>query len=325
MIDFAPSNVRMWSILGTAGTFGLAALELPALNDQTLVLTADLRNFSGLDRFGTAFADRLINVGIAEQNMVGIAAGLQNEGFSTFATTYATFASARAADSVRVNMGYMGLGVKLIGLASGFSVGLLGPTHMGLEDIAFMRSIPNITVISPADGAETIKATHALATHRGPVYLRLGGGVPHPVVYREDYDYVIGTAIRLREGTEVTLIACGAAVHQALEAAKLLEVDGIEAGVVNMHTIRPLDTRLLDEVCASTRLIVTIEEHSVNGGLGGAVAEYVASLNSAPPQLILGVRGSFPHAGDYQSLLEGARLTAQALAHDIHARLGALP
>ena len=143
MIEFTSANIRMWSILGSAGTFGLAALELPEIDEQALVVTSDLRNFSGLDRFGAMFPDRLVNVGIAEQNMVGVAAGLANEGFTTFATTYATFASARAADPVRVNMGYMGLGVKLVGMASILG-GLLGPTHMSLEDIAICGQSPTL-------------------------------------------------------------------------------------------------------------------------------------------------------------------------------------
>lgn len=321
MIEFTPANIRMWSILGSAGTFGLAALELPEIDDRTLVITADLRNFSGLDRFGTTYPERLINVGIAEQNMVGVAAGLTNEGFSTYATTYATFASARAADPVRVNMGYMGLGVKLVGMATGFSVGLLGATHMSLEDIAIMRSIPNVTVISPADCAETVKATLALAQHEGPAYLRLGGGVPHPVVHRNDYDFTIGKGIKLSEGSDVMIVATGSVVHEAVEAAKLLSADGASVGVIDMHTIKPLDTDLLDEVFETSQLIVTVEEHNVFGGLGSAVAEYKSQLRQAPPQLILGVSDFFPHAGEYRFLLEQAGLTAPQLAASIRNRL----
>ena len=321
MTNFSPANIRMWSILGSAGTFGLAALELPAIDESTLVLTADLRNFSGLDRFAATFPDRLINVGIAEQNMVGVAAGFVSEGFTTFATTYATFASARSADPVRVNMGYMGLGVKLVGMATGFSVGLLGATHMSLEDIAIMRAIPNMTVISPADCTETVKATLALAHHEGPVYLRLGGGVPHPVVHSADYDFVIGKGIRLRAGTDVTIVATGAVVHQSLEAARLLEADGVATGVIDMHTIKPLDTDLLDEVFETSGLVVTVEEHNIFGGLGSAIAEYKSGLRGSPPQLILGVRDYFPHAGDYPFLIEQAGLTAPQIATAIASRL----
>ena len=224
-------------MLGSAGTFGQAAMGLPELNPETLIVTSDLRNFSGLDRFAATHPNRLINVGIAEQNMVGVAAGLCNEGFSVFATTYATFAAARSADPVRVNMGYMGLGVKLVGLGAGFSVGLLGPTHISLEDIAFMRAIPNMTVISPADCVETVKAVQALANYPGPAYLRLGGNVPHPVVYGQDYEFCIGKAIRLREGKDIIIVATGPVVHESLQAAKLLEQQGLHAGVINMQTL----------------------------------------------------------------------------------------
>jgi transketolase len=318
------TNIRTWSMLGSAGTFGQAALGLPEVNSETLIITADLRNFSGLDRFAVAHPDRLINVGIAEQNMIGVAAGLCSEGFSVFATTYATFASARSADPVRVNMGYMGLGVKLVGLGAGFSVGVLGPTHISLEDLAFMRSIPNLTVISPADCGETVKAVQALADYPGPAYLRLGGNVPHPVVYSEDYEFCIGKAIRLRQGEDITIVATGPAVYESLEAAKLLSEQGLRVGVVNMHTIKPIDHEMLREVYARSRLVVTVEEHSILGGLGGAVAEHKSQYQSMPPQLIIGVRDYFPHAGDYRHLLSETGLTAPQIAKQIQARWSAL-
>ncbi len=308
------ASTRMWSILGSAGTFGLAALELPAADDDALIVTADLRNFSGLDRFGTRYPDRLINVGIAEQNMVGIAAGLASEGYTVFATTYATFASARSADPVRVNMGYMGLGVKLVGMATGFSVGVLGPTHMSLEDLAIMRAIPNMTVVSPADCTEVVKATLAVAELPGPVYLRLGGGVPHPVVYNADYDFVIGKGIRLREGSDVAIVATGSVVFESLKAADLLAAQGLSVSVIDMHTVKPLDTELLTELFDTVDAIVTVEEHSVIGGLGSAIAEFKASRRQSPPQLILGVNDTYPHAGDYAFLLAQAGLTGEGIA-----------
>jgi transketolase len=321
MIEFSPANIRMWSMLGSAGTFGVAALELPSLNDKILVLTADLRNFSGLDRFSTTFPEKFINVGIAEQNMVGVAAGLQNEGFSTFATTYSTFASARSADSVRVNMGYMGLGLKLVGMGAGFSVGLLGATHMGIDDIGILRSMPNLTIISPADCTETVKAVTALASFPGPVYLRLGGGVPHAVVYKSDYEFKIGKGIQLRSGTDATIVATGAVVAQSLEAAKLLEAEGYSVGLINMHTIKPLDTNLLNEVFQTSRLIVTVEEHNVIGGLGSSVAEHLSKSRNEVAQLSLGILDNFPHPGEYDFLLEQAGLTAPKIAFSIRKQL----
>lgn len=311
------SNIRTWSMLGSAGTFGQVAMSLPEINPETLIVTADLRNFSGLDRFAAAYPDRLINVGIAEQNMVGLAAGLCNEGFSVFATTYATFAAARSADPVRVNMGYMGLGVKLVGLGAGFSVGVLGPTHISIEDIAFMRAIPNMTVISPADCVETAKAVQALANYPGPAYLRLGGNVPHPVVYAEDYEFCIGKAIRLRSGEDITIVATGPVVYESLQAADLLEALGLKVSVINMHTIKPLDTQILQEIYGSTRLLVTVEEHSIVGGLGGAIAEHKSQFVVTPPQLTIGVQDYFPHAGDYRHLLTETGLTGAQIASSI--------
>jgi transketolase len=304
-------------MLGSCGAFGMAALEFPEIDDQVLIVTADLRTFSGLDRFSAKFPDRLYNVGIAEQNMIGVAAGLAKEGFNIFATTYATFATARACDQVRVNMGYMKLGVTLVGLTAGLSVGILGATHISVEDIAIMRSIPNMTVLSPADCTETVKAAIACVQHDGPIYLRLTGGMNNPVVYKEDYPFQIGKAITLREGSDVAIIATGTMVYQALEAASLLEAQGISVTVIDMHTIKPLDTDTLDKVFERSKLVVTVEEHSVIGGLGGAIAEYKSNLQHAPKQLTIGIDDFFPHAGDYGYLLEKCGLTAPQISKRI--------
>jgi transketolase len=282
-----------------------------------MIVTADLCSFSGLDRFRGKFPDRLYNVGIAEQNMIGVAAGLTKEGFSVYVTTYATFASTRSCDPVRVNMGYMGFNIKLVGLTAGLSVGILGATHMSIEDVAIMRAIPHMTVISPADCTETVKATLAAARHDGPVYLRLTGGMNNPVVYKDDYDFQIGKAITLREGDDITIVATGTMVHQSLEAAKILEAQGLTATVIDMHTIKPLDTTVLDKAFECSKLIVTVEEHSVIGGLGGAVAEYKSKQKNTPVQLTIGIDDYFPHAGDYGYLLEKCGLTAPQIAQKI--------
>jgi len=312
MISFTSANLRMWSRLGPGGAMGLAAMELPALNDKTIFLSADMSSVSGLDRFKSAFPDKFINVGIAEQNLVGIAAGLASEGYSPFAVTYATFFAMRAADQIKVNMGYMKLGVKLIGNFAGFSTGILGPTHMSIEDIAVMRSIPNMTIISPADCGETVKTMLAASEMNSPVYIRLTGSTGMPVVYSEDYDFTIGKAIQLRQGLDVTIIATGSMVHHAIKAADLLDEDGISCCVVNMHTIKPLDTEAIDRV-SDTRLLVSIEEHSVIGGLGGAVAEYLSGLCTGKQLLRIGVEDFYPHAGEYSYLLEECGLTAQKI------------
>ena len=312
MIAFNPMNVRIWSMLGSCGAFGQAALELPEVNDKIVMLTSDLCVFSGLERFKAKFADRLYNVGIAEQNMVGVAAGFAKEGFTPFATTYATFASMRCADQVKVNMGYMGLPIKLVGLTAGFAVSALGATHMSLEDMSVMRSIPNVTILSPADCTATVKAVIAAVTCPGPVYLRLSGPMPNPIVYNGDCPFEVGRANILRDGTDVVIIATGSMVYQSLKAAELLEKDGVSAEVVDMHTIQPFDEDVVSRA-SDRRLIVTVEEHSVIGGLGSAVAERLASRSRHPCLMMIGHEGRYPLAGAYKDLIREDGLDAERI------------
>lgn len=316
MIAFSPMNVRVWSMLGSCGAFGQAALELPEVDDKIVMLTSDLCVFSGLERFKAKSPDRLYNVGIAEQNMIGVAAGFAKEGFVPFATTYATFASMRCADQVKVNMGYMGLPIKLVGLTAGFAVGALGATHMSLEDMAVMRAIPNMTVLSPADCTATVKAVLAAATCPGPVYLRLSGPMPNPIVYKGECSFEIGRANTLRDGTDISIIATGSMVYQALKTADLLQRDGLSAEVVDMHTIQPLDESAVDRAC-DRKLVVTIEEHSVIGGLGSAIAERLACRIKHPPLLIIGHQGKYPLAGAYADLIRQDGLDAESIYHRI--------
>lgn len=315
-MNYSAASIKIWSRLGSCGAYGMAAMELPDLNDDIVMLTADLKFYSSLTRFSEKYPEKFYNLGIAEQNMVGVAAGMAKEGLVPFASTYATFASMRCADQVRVNMGYMGLNIKLVGLTAGYSVGILGPTHMSTEDLAVMRSIPNITILSPADCTETVKATIAAAQMDGPVYLRLTGGMPNPIVYNQDYDYEIGKAIRLREGADVAILATGTMVHRSIQAAELLDEKGISAGVVDFHTIKPLDKNAIADAC-SAKLIVTVEEHSVMGGFGSAVAEVLSAREDAPRQLILGIKDRYPHAASYEYLLEQEGLTGEAIAEEI--------
>ena len=316
MIAFTSANIRTWSMLGSNGAFGFAALELPEIDDNIAILTADEMYFSGLERFGAKYPKRLYNIGIAEQNLVGVAAGMSKEGLNVFATTYATFASTRSCDQVRVNMGYMKLGIKLVGLTAGLSVGILGATHCSIEDIAIMRAIPNITILSPADCTETVQATLAAARHKGPIYLRLTGGQPNHPVYKTDFAFEIGKAIRLREGEDIAIVATGAMVHASLEAARILSEQAISCAVIDMHTIEPMDEIALMETLR-VKLLVTVEEHSMKGGLGGAVAECLAGVRVKPPQLIIGIADEFKNGADYPYLLKQFGLTAPQIAQTI--------
>lgn len=321
MLEYKSSNIRMWSRMGPSGALGAAAIELAAQNDKILLLTSDLCFFSGLERFKAEYPDRIYNFGIAEQNMIGAAGGLASEGYIPFATTYASFACSRCADQVRVNMAYMKLPIKLIGLTSGFAAGILGATHMCVEDIAVMRALPNIVILSPADCVELTKCMLAAAETRGPVYIRLTGPVDTPIVYREEYTLEIGKGITLRRGSDVAIIATGSMVYQSLKAAEQLEEHGITSSVINVHTIKPLDTDAIDAACASHRLIVTAEEHSVLGGLGAAVAEHMAKEAAHPPLEMIGIPDCFPHAGEYSYLCQVCGLDAQSIADRIFCRL----
>ncbi|MDR1914022.1 MAG: transketolase [Clostridiales bacterium] len=315
-INITSANIRTWSRIGSGGTFGQTLLELAKNNDKVVAISADMTTASGLERFKTAMPERFFNAGIAEQNLIGIAAGLAKEGFIPFAATQAAFISLRCSDQIKVNMGYMKLSVKLIGILSGFGIGIFGPTHMALEDVALIRAIPNIVILSPADCLETTKAVNAASELNEPVYIRLSGGVPNPVVYKDDYDYQIGKAITLKEGDDVAIIATGSMVYNSLKVAEILAEGGYSARVVDMHTIKPLDTEAIMMSC-SAKLIVTVEEHSIHGGLGSAIAERLAPLKVKPPQLIVGVNDFYPHAGEYNWLLEQSGLTVPQIAEKI--------
>ncbi|HAX96050.1 MAG TPA: transketolase [Prolixibacteraceae bacterium] len=317
MLEITPSNVRQWSRLGSRGVFGQAILALAETKPNLMVVSADLGNSSGLDRFRNTHPDKFVNVGIAEQNMIGIAAGIAKEGFVVFASSFAPFISMRSSEQIRMNLGYMNLNVKAVAIGSGVSMAFLGVSHYGIEDASIMRSIPNMTVVSPADCAEIVKAVFAASEYEGPMYIRLTGAANNPIVYKEDYNFEIGRAITLREGTDITIIASGTMVYESLEAAKILESQSVSATVVNMHTLKPLDTSVIDKAITSSRLIVTVEEHSILGGLGSAVAEYKTQFRDAPQQLTIGLPDQYGKAGDYKYLLEKYGLVGEKIAEKI--------
>lgn len=321
MIEVKKSKVKLWSRIGARATLGQALLEMAKERDDFYVMSADLAQSSGLVRFKDEFADRFINAGIAEQNMIGLAAGLAKDGTNVFATSFSPFVTMRACEQVRMNMGYMQLNVKTIGLGSGLIMAQLGNSHYGIEDGAVMRSIPGMTVINPADGVEIVKTIEALCDYHHPAYLRLTGGPGLPIVYEEDIDFHIGKSIKVRDGEDIGIIACGTMVYYAKAAADILEKKGIGAEVIDMHTIKPIDEEALDGLI-DRKLLVTVEEASVMGGLGSAVAEYLAGKKKKPAQLILGIRDFFPHAGSYHYLLEQCRLTGEQIAEDIESTLG---
>lgn len=318
MIEVNSRNIRTWSMLGQRGTaFAITLPEIAAEQKQVMVLTADLSLLSGLEKFRQNYPEQFLDVGIAEQNMIGIAAGLAKEGNCVFATTYATFISMRSYEQVRNNLGVMGFNVKVIGSAAGVAMGTSGNCHHSIEDIALMRVIPNIQVIAPADALETVKVMQAISKTNIPAYVRLTGNLNCPMVYKEDYDFRIGKGIVLNRGKDIAIIAIGSLVAEALKAAEGLKERGIHPTVVNMHTIKPLDEELIEELAKEHRIIYTLEEHSVIGGLGGAVAECLAGLGTSTKLVRLGFKDNYSALGDYEYILKQNGLDAESIKETI--------
>ncbi|MCC7175693.1 MAG: transketolase family protein [Bryobacterales bacterium] len=291
--------------------FAQALEELASADPRIVVVTNDSIGSSNITNFRKRFPERFVNVGIAEQNLIGVSAGLANGGKTPFVCGAACFLTGRSLEQVKVDLGYGRANVKLCGMSSGMAYGALGPTHHSIEDLAWTRVIPNLAIVVPADPEETRQAVHAIARTDGPVFLRVSR-MPVPAVHPAGYQFQIGRAAVLREGTDVTLIANGTMVSRALAAAGMLGEEGIQARVLNLSTLKPLDREAVISAAGETGAIVTVEEHSIHGGLGSAVAEAVVSAAPAPMR-ILGVPGVFAPTGPTPWLFEHFGLTAQGI------------
>ncbi|MCU0252075.1 MAG: transketolase family protein [Vicinamibacterales bacterium] len=290
--------------------FAEALIALAEADRRVVAVASDSVGSSNLKEFKRRFPERLVNVGIAEQNLVGVSAGLASAGKIPFACAASCFLTARALEQVKVDLAYSRHNVKLCGMSSGLAYGELGPTHHSIEDLAWMRVIANMTVVVPADPVETAQAVRAAAAMDGPVFLRLSR-LPVPDVHPAGYAFQVGRAALLRQGLDVTLVAAGVTVAPALEAAGLLDADGISAAVLNLSTIRPIDRESI-VAAASRGPIVTVEEHTVYGGLGSAVAEAV--VTSRPVRMrMLGVPGVFAPTGSAEFLLAHFGLTPEGI------------
>ena len=294
----------------TRDAYGKALVELGGINDKVVVLDADLAAATKTGMFKKAYPERFFDSGIAESNMMGVAAGLAATGYTVFASTFAMFAAGRAYEQVRNSIAYPHLNVKIGATHAGISVGEDGASHQCCEDIALMRAIPGMVVINPADDVEARAAVLAAANYEGPVYMRFGR-LAVPRIFDEDYKFEWGKAVTLCEGTDVTICATGLMVNEALEARKLLEAEGISAEIINVHTIKPLDAETILKSAAKTGVIVTAEEHSVIGGLGSAVAEAVCESGKPVPVIKLGVNDEFGKSGPAVELLHIYGLDAQ--------------
>ena len=293
----------------TRVAYGEALVKLGKVNKDVVVLEADLSKSTMTAYFKKEFPERHINVGIAEADMIGTAAGIATTGKIPFASTFAHFAAGRAFDQVRNSVAYPQLNVKICPTHAGVSLGEDGGSHQSVEDVALMRAIPGMVVLSPADAVETEKMVFAAAEYEGPVYVRLGR-LNIPVLFDENYKFEIGKAATLREGNDVAILATGLMVSEALEAAKLLEEKGVKARVVNVSTIKPLDTETVLKAAKECKFIVTSEEHSVIGGLGSAVSEYLSEVHPAKV-LKHGIYDEFGQSADGETMLTNYGLRAK--------------
>lgn len=315
MIDFNIKNAQPWEILGEGMTIG-KTVELIADRDEKFSLfCADMAVRIGINEFIHKHPEQFYEVGIAEQNMIGMAAAMAHEGFHVCAVAYAPFVTARVLDQIRVNLGYMKAPVVLIGLGAGLGAGDLGATHTSLEDISNMRTIPDMTVICPANCSELAQAIYQALKRNMPTYIRVTNSMKTNAI--ANFGFTIGEAIQLKKGKDIALISTGSLVNEVLEAAKKLEVRGIACSVYNMHTIKPLDNRILNEICLRYKVLYTVEEHNVIGGLGSAVAEYIADKENRPILRCIGIEDEYYYADLPDRLREKAGLTAEQLAESI--------
>lgn len=309
--------------LSTTEIYGKTLTELAKKHDNLVALTADLGKSTKIGIMQKEFPERFFNLGIAEQNLFGVAAGMAGAGLVPFISTFAVFASMRALEQVRTDLCYPNLNAKIIATHSGLSFGQAGTTHHCTEDIGIMRSLANMTVIVPADGIETSKAVQAAFYQKGPMYLRINRGFDQKLYEDSEYEFEIGKAIELQEGTDLTIIACGSCVYHAVEASKILKADdGLSIRVINMHTIKPMDKEAVMKAVQETRRIITVEDHNLVSGLGSAVAEVIAEGGKACAFKRLGIPDTYCVIGLHEDLMNHYGIDTEGIAAAVREIMG---
>ena len=291
-----------------ASVFGVALMEVMKQNDNVMVLSADMSNYAGLNKFKEAYPDHFINMGISEQNMIGVAAGLASEGYKVIVEAQSCFLSMRCFEQLRQYSGYMKFPIVFVGINAGMSLTYMGNTHFSVEDMGLVRNIPGMTVLSPCDAGEAVKAFDEAMKLDKPSYLRLMGSLGAKAVYKDDFKFKIGTPNELREGDEVQLLATGSMVDVAINVSDLLKEKGYNAQVLDIHTLKPFNAECLS---FSSKLIVTIEEHTLVSGLASVVSAELAKMKMHPVLLPIGLNDEYGKVGEYPWMLENRGLTSQ--------------
>lgn len=313
---------KMFSMFGQNGAIFGNAISFYHDKYKLKVLTSDMAYGAGLSRYKSKYPEDFYDVGIAEQNLIGITAGLSSEGYKCIATAQACFLSMRSFEQVRQYMGYMQFPAILIGINSGFSLSYFGNSHYALEDLSLMRSIPNMTVLSPADAGEAVKSFEAALEMNCPVYIRLSGTTNNPVVYKEDYEYNFMKANEVfYRGCDVVILSTGSMVYQSIKAAKILADEAINVRVIDVHCLKPIDEETITEVVRNASLVVSVEEHFVIGGLGSAVSDVLSVHGISTNFLKIGIQDKFSEVGDYDYLLNSNGLSVEKIVLSIKQNL----
>lgn len=315
------NNIKLWSSLGMRATFGLIAMELAKKNPDLMITTSDVSTSAGLDRYKNKYPEKFIDVGIAEQNLIGISAGLSSEGFKVISTTFSPFQTLRCCEQIKVNLGYMKHKVCMVGLASGLVLGNLGFTHCSIEDVGSLRSIPNISIVAPSDPLELFKVLNEAIDYKNSVYVRLTAGSNTKIINNKDYEFKIGKAVEILPGKDVSIIGCGNILGNCLQAASILKEKKIQCSVVNMHTIKPIDKEKIKEIAKENKLIVTVEEHNILGGLGTSVAEVLSEEKNDCKLVRVGINDFYSSGGSYEYLKNIYGLSAEKIAESIFLNL----
>jgi transketolase len=315
---FDLKKIKNLSIIGQRATLGTCLFEIEENYENLLVLSADTSTSAGLDKFRKIKPHKYIEMGISEQNMIGVAAGLSSENFNVLTTTFSPFQTLRCLEQIKVNLGYMKFKVTMVGLASGVALGTLGYTHCSIEDLSIIYSIPNIKIISPADSLETYKSVMASLDSKDSTYIRLTGNAPSNIVYNEDYKFEIGKAkIITSYGIDACIISCGSMVYHSKKASKILLEKNIKTSVYNFHTIRPLDKNILENIFEKFNLIITVEEHNVVNGLGSVIANEIVSFKKKIRLKKLGLPHNYEKSGEYGDLLNFYNLNSKGIAEEV--------
>ena len=310
-------KIKLWSTVGPRATLGLACLDLVKEIENLMVLTCDVSTSAGLDRFRKIYPDNYLDLGIAEQNMVSVGAGLSSEGFNVLATTFAPFQTARCCEQKKVNAGIMKQKICMVGIASGLVLGNLGFTHCAIEDIGILRSIPNINILSPSDSLELVKCLTASLNSDQSCYIRLTGAANNPIVNKRDYDFKIGKSVTLKTGNNTAIFASGASVYNSIQAAEELKNNGVDVSVINMHTIKPIDSDILKIASEKYSTIFSIEEHNIIGGLGSAISEEITKFNKIPRLIRIGINDEYLKGGSYEYLKQNTGLTKDKIVETV--------